>query len=302
MGTSPNGPANRRGRGHGPESRRPNELNAGPDRPDRPDRRDRLDRPDPVVPRRVPVSRESDQPSGRADTVGGSPDGRAPRSGGRAGVAAPVLERPLWRGRLHIAAFAVSVPAGIALCLAAGSMSARVSTAVYSMTLTAVFGASAAFHTVMWSPLWHRRMNRVDRALIYLLVAGTYTPISLLALSKGLAIAVLTGIWASGAAGAALVLVRGNLHGVGFTIYILMGWPGIVVLPFAADRLHLTGVLLVLIGGLVYTAGAVILMNRRPDPNPAVFGYHEVWHALTIIAAACHWTAIWLLVRSIPPS
>jgi hemolysin III len=213
-----------------------------------------------------------------------------------------VLERPLWRGRLHIAAFAVSVPAGIALCLAASSMSARVSAAVYSVTLTAVFGASAAFHTVRWSPRWHRRMNRIDRALIYLLVAGTYTPISLLALSKGLAIAVLTGIWASGAAGAALVLARGNLRGVGFTIYMLMGWPGIVVLPFAADRLHLTGVLLVLIGGLVYTAGAVILITRRPDPKPAVFGYHEVWHALTIIAAACHWTAIWLLVGSIPPS
>jgi hemolysin III len=162
------------------------------------------------------------------------------------------------------------------------------------VTLTAVFGASAGFHTVRWSPRWHRRMNRVDRALIYLLVAGTYTPVSLLALSRGLAIAVLTGIWASAAAGAALVLLRGNLGGVGFTIYMLMGWSGIVVLPF-------TGVLLVLIGGLVYTAGAVILITRRPDPDPAVFGYHEVWHALTIVAAACHWTAIWLLIGSTPP-
>jgi hemolysin III len=188
------------------------------------------------------------------------------------------------------------------MCLAAGSVSARVAAAVYSLTLTAVFGASTAFHTIDWSPRWNHRMNRLDRALIYLLVAGTYTPISLLALGRGLAIAVLTGIWASAAAGAALVLARGNIRVVGFTIYLLMGWPGIVLLPFAAPRLHLTGVLLVLLGGLIYTAGAFMLISRRPDPNPAVFGYHEVWHALTILAAACHWTAIWLLVRAIPPT
>jgi hemolysin III len=199
-----------------------------------------------------------------------------------------------------VAAFAVSVPAGVALCVAAGSTSARIASAVYSLTLSAVFGASAAFHTFSWSPPGRQRMYRLDRALIYLLVAGTYTPISLLALGRGLAIAVLAGIWAGAAAGAALVLSRGNIRALGFAIYLLLGWPGIVVLPFAAGRLHLTGVLLVLVGGLVYTAGAFMLIGRRPNPNPAVFGYHEVWHALTIVAAACHWTAIWMLVRASP--
>jgi hemolysin III len=252
--------------------------------------------------RRGSASPEPGRPPTSSAPEDGSPDGRAAGPRGHAGVAAPVPERPRWRGRLHLAAFAVSVPAGVALCLAAGSISARIAVAVYSLTLTAVFGVSAAYHTLSWSPPWRRRMSRFDRALIYLLVAGTYTPISLLALGRALAIAVLTGIWASAAAGAALVLARGNIRGVGFSIYLLMGWPGIVLLPFAAPRLHLTGVMLVLLGGLVYTAGALMLINRRPDPNPAVFGYHEVWHALTIVAAACHWTAIWMLVRSAPPT
>ncbi len=248
------------------------------------------------------VSPEPGLAPSSSPTAGRSPDGRAAESGGRLPIAATAPERPRWRGRLHIAAFAVSVPAGVALCLAAGSVSARIAAAVYSLTLTAVFGASAAFHTLDWSPRWRLRMNRLDRALIYLLVAGTYTPISLLSLGRWLAIAVLAGIWAAAAAGAALALARGNIRRIGFTIYLLMGWPGVVVLPFAAPRLHLTGVLLVLSGGLVYTAGAFMLISRRPNPNPAVFGYHEVWHALTIIAAACHWAAIWMLVGATPPT
>src|SRR6266700_2997578 len=102
-------------------------------------------------------------------------------------------------------------------------------------------------------------MDRLDRAMIYLQIAGTYTPVSLLALGRGLAIAVLAFVWAGAVAGAALVLWRGNIRVVGLAIYMVCRWP---------------------------------------DPDPAVFGYHEVWHVLTIVAGACHWTVIWLLVRS----
>lgn len=217
----------------------------------------------------------------------------------RAAVATSAgVVRPSWRGRLHLEAFAVSVPAGVALCAAAGSTSARISLAVYALTVSGVFGVSAAFHSLAWSPAGRGRMDRLDRAMIYLQIAGTYTPVSLLALPRGLAIAVLAVVWAGAAAGAAIVLRWGNIPGVGFAIYLLLGWPSVVVLPFALPQVHLPGAALLLAGGLIYTAGAIMLVCRWPDPSPAVFGYHEVWHALTIIAGACQWIAIWLLARS----
>lgn len=219
-------------------------------------------------------------------------------SGPRAVVARSVqLVRPRWRGRLHLAAFAVSVPAGIALSAAAGSSSARIAAAVYSLTLSGVFGVSAAFHLVAWSPAWRRRMDRLDRAMIYLQIAGTYTPVSMLALGRGLAIGVLAVVWAGAVAGAVLVLLRGNIRVVGLAIYMLLGWPSVVVLPFALARVHALGVALLLAGGVIYTAGAIMLVRRWPDPSPTVFGYHEVWHVLTVVAGACHWTVIWLLVN-----
>ena len=209
----------------------------------------------------------------------------------------PVLQRPRWRGRLHLGAFAVSVPAGVALCAAAGSASARIAAAVYSLTLSGMFGVSGAFHSVAWSPAWRRRMDRLDRAMIYLLIAGTYTPVSLLALGRGAAIAVLAVIWTGAAVGAGIVLRWGNIRGVGFAIYLLLGWPSAVVLPLVTASVHLLGMALLLAGGAIYTVGAIMLVRRRPDPSPLVFGYHEVWHALTIVAAACHWSVIWMLVR-----
>jgi hemolysin III len=220
-------------------------------------------------------------------------------SGPRAVVARSVERvRPRWRGRLHLAAFVVSVPAGVALCVAAGSSSARVAAGVYSLTVSGVFGVSAAFHMVAWSPAGRRRMDRLDRAMIYLQIGGTYTPVGLLALGRGLAIGILAVVWAGALAGAALVLWRGNIRVVGLAIYMLLGWPSVVVLPFALARVHALGVALLLAGGVLYTAGAIMLVNRWPDPSPTVFGYHEVWHVLTLAAGACHWAVIWLLVNS----
>jgi hemolysin III len=220
-------------------------------------------------------------------------------SGSQTAVASSVeLVQPRWRGRLHLAAFALSVPAGVALCVVAGSSSARIAAAVYALTVSGVFGASAAFHMLARSPSARRRMSRLDRAMIYLQVAGTYTPVCLLALGRALAVAMLAIVWAGAAAGAGLVLWRGNLPVLGPGLYMLLGWPSVLVLPFALDRVHALGVALLFAGGVIYTAGAVMLVRRWPDPNPAVFGYHEVWHVLTLVAGACHWTAIWLLVSS----
>jgi hemolysin III len=220
-------------------------------------------------------------------------DGSAPQA-----LVASSVEpvRPRWRGRLHLAAFAVSLPAGVALCAVAGSSSARIAAAVYALTVSGVFGVSAAYHLVDWSPAWRRRMNRLDRAMIYLQIAGTYTPVSLLALGRGLAIGVLALVWAGALAGAVLVLWRGNIRVVGLAIYMLLGWPSVVVLPLALARVHALGVALLVAGGVIYAAGAIMLVRRWPDPSPSIFGYHEVWHVLTLVAGACHWTVIWLLV------
>jgi hemolysin III len=95
-----------------------------------------------------------------------------------------------------------------------------------------------------------------------------------------------------------IVLRWGNIRAAALTIYLLLGWPSLVVLPFAEARVHPLGIALLLAGGIIYTVGAILLVRRWPDPDPAVFGYHEVWHVLTMIAGTCHWTAIWLLVHS----
>jgi hemolysin III len=208
------------------------------------------------------------------------------------------VPRPRWRGRLHLAAFVASLPAGIALCATASSTSARIAVAVYSVTVSAVFGVSAAFHLVAWSPAGRRRMDRLDRAMIYLQIAGTYTPVSLLALDRELAIAVLAVIWAGAVAGAAIVLRWGNIRGVSLAIYMVLGWPSIIVLPFAFGRVHPLGVALLIAGGVIYTTGAIMLVRRWPNPVPAVFGYHEVWHVLTIVAGACHWSVVWYLAHT----
>lgn len=184
------------------------------------------------------------------------------------------------------------------LYASAASTSARIAVVVYSLTVTGVFGVSAAYHLVAWSPAGRRRMERLDRAMIYLQIAGTYTPVSLLALDQGLAIAVLAVIWAGAVAGAVIVLRWGNIRGVGLAIYMVLGWPSVIVLPFALERVHPLGAALLLAGGVIYTAGAIMLVRRWPDPSPTVFGYHEVWHVLTIIAGACQWTVIWYLAHT----
>jgi hemolysin III len=127
-------------------------------------------------------------------------------------------------GPAHLAAFVVSLPAGAAVYAAAGSTSARIAVAVYSLTVSAVFGVSAAFHLLAWSRAGRRRMDRLDRAMIYLQIAGTYTPVSLLALERSLAIAVPAVIWADAVACAAIVLRWGNIRGVSLAIYLILAW------------------------------------------------------------------------------
>jgi hemolysin III len=208
---------------------------------------------------------------------------------------------PRLRGRLHQVAFFASIPAGIALVVVADSLVARVAVLVYALSLTATFGTSAALHRLRWSPPAQLRMDRLDRTMIYVLIAGSYTPVCLLALRPGWRVAFLALVWTGAAAGIGLVLRWNRGRGLGvvrMVLYLGLGWISLLVLPELARTLGLGQLALAVAGGLLYTVGVVVLIRRRPDPSPLVFGYHEVWHAFTVAAGACHYALIWLLVTA----
>jgi hemolysin III len=207
--------------------------------------------------------------------------------------------KPKLRGRLHQVAFIVSIPAGVALVLAAwATPAARLATTVYALSLAGLYGTSAAFHLGHWSAAARRRMDQADHAMIYVLIAGSYTPFALLALDRTWGVTILGVVWAVALGGVAVVILRHRIRIVGITLYLTLGWLGIVTLPWLAGRLGVAKLTLLLAGGVLYTVGAVVLGRQRPDPRPLVFGYHEVWHAFTVAAGMCHYVLIWLLVTA----
>lgn len=210
-------------------------------------------------------------------------------------MAAPTLPaaKPLLRGVLHQGAFLASLVVGTLLIVGAEGARRQVSAAAFAGSVAACFGASALYHRVTWSPPWRRWMRRVDHAGIYLLIAGTYTPVCLLVLDGAWRLIILAIVYVG--AGAAVVLKFAWVDGpkwLAAALGIALGWTGVVVLPQLASRLDPAAVALLAAGGLAYTAGALVYAWRRPDPLPAVFGYHELFHALTIVAVACQYVAI----------
>ena len=204
-----------------------------------------------------------------------------------------VEPRPRLRGVSHQYAFFVSVALGALLVAGASGAGERISAAVFAAALAAMFGVSALYHRVTWRPGTRRWMRRLDHAAIYLLIAGTYTPFGLLALSGAWRWTLLPIVW--GGALVAIVLKVVWIDApkwLAAAFGITLGWAGVVALPQLVDHAGLSGVALLAIGGVLYTAGAVVYAAQRPDPVPAVFGYHELFHALVIAAAACQYTAV----------
>jgi hemolysin III len=159
--------------------------------------------------------------------------------------------------------------------------------------VSALFGVSALYHRVTWNGPARRRLRRLDHAMIFLLIAGTYTPVGLLVLEGRLAAVVLAVVWGGAVAGIVLELAwRGAPRWLGGTVYLALGWVAVVAMPQLFARLGMAGGLLIVAGGLVYSAGAAVYALRRPDPVPAVFGYHEVFHLLVIAGVAAHFLAI----------
>jgi hemolysin III len=206
--------------------------------------------------------------------------------------------RPRLRGVSHQYAFFLSLVAGAALVAAASGGREIVSTAVFAGALTVMFGISAVYHRGTWRPGVRRTMRRLDHAAIYLLIAGTYTPIGLLVLPTGWAAAVLSIVWSGCALAIVLKIVWIDApKWVAAALALALGWVGVVALPVIASAGAGPLVLLAL-GGLLYTVGAVVYATQRPDPVPAVFGYHELFHALVIGAAGCQYASVALLLLS----
>ncbi len=169
----------------------------------------------------------------------------------------------------------------------------RAAAATFAVSVVTCFGASALYHRVTWTPRVRLWMRRIDHAGVYLLIAGTYTPVSLLVLRGAWRPVVLTIVWGGAAAAIVLKFVWvGGPKWLAAAIGIALGWVAVIVLPQLATRLDPAGLILLIVGGLAYTAGALIYARRRPDPVPDVFGYHELFHALTIVGVACQYVAI----------
>jgi hemolysin III len=221
---------------------------------------------------------------------------RSASSGGSPLLATPLPEawvKPLLRGVLHQYAFFISLASGTLLVLLATTTKASVAAALYAASVSALFGVSALYHRITWTTPARRRMRRLDHAMIFVLIAGTYTPVGLLVLQGRLATVVLAVVWGGAAAGIVLELVWTKApRWLGGTVYLALGWVAVVAMPQLFARLGITGGLLIVAGGLAYSVGAAVYALRRPDPVPAVFGYHEVFHLLVIAGVAAHFLAI----------
>lgn len=205
--------------------------------------------------------------------------------------------KPRLRGVSHQFAFFASVVLGAGLVASASGARERAASAIFGVAVATMFGVSALYHRITWRPRARRLMRRLDHAAIYLLIAGTYTPFALLALSGAWRWTVLPIAW--GGALVAIVYKLAWIDGpkwVSAILAVALGWVGVVALPQLWDHAGAAGVALLGAGGALYTAGAVVYTRRRPDPIPAVFGYHELFHALVIAAAACQYAAVALIV------
>ena len=206
--------------------------------------------------------------------------------------AAAVPARPRLRGRLHLVGAVVLAASGPLLWRAAETGILRLAVMVYLVGVTTMLVTSAAYHVPAWSTTAKQRMRRADHSAIFLGVAGTYTPIVLATLGGWLEAALLGLVWTGAVAGIVVRNVFPSAPSWTRTVpYVALGWVGVIALPWIWGHAAALA-LLVLAGGVAYTLGAVVYARRRPDPWPATFGYHELFHALTLVAIALHWVAV----------
>ncbi len=214
-------------------------------------------------------------------------------------VSVPV--KPHLRGWLHVAACPTAVVAGAVLVWLAHGTAQRVAVAVFAISAALLFGVSATFHRGHWGPRAYAVLRRLDHATIYLLIAGSYTPFAALLLPRGRATTLLAIVWSGAAVGVAFRVFW--LHAPRWLYtptYVVLGWAAVAFLPDFAAGGRPAVLALAVIGGVLYTVGAVVYASRRPDPSPRWFGFHEVFHTLTVAAFAAHCVGVGLAVTTVP--
>ncbi|KQZ83382.1 hemolysin III [Microbacterium sp. Root166] len=209
-------------------------------------------------------------------------------------AAAPEL-KPTWRGWIHAGTFPVAIVAGIILVLVAQGAAAKWACVVFAASSLLLFGNSALYHRFNWKPKTRAVLKRIDHANILLLISGTYTPIAVLALPPEQGAILLVIVWSGALAG---ILFRVFwLHAPRWlyvALYLALGWAAVMYLP---DLLRANAAMMVLVavGGLLYTGGAIVYAMKKPNPWPGHFGFHEIFHVCTVLAFLCHWTACLLI-------
>ncbi|MEU7609227.1 hemolysin III family protein [Micromonospora sp. NPDC049204] len=207
------------------------------------------------------------------------------------------IGKPRMRGWLHTYAFFVALICGVVLCSIAATRpgwAPLVSCLIYSVTVCGLFGTSALYHRRVWSERGYQVMRRMDHSMIFVFIAGTYTPLCTMLLTPRPATVMLALVWGGALAGVAVKVVWPHApRWVSAPLYLALGWVAVAMLP---DILHGGGVaalVLLIVGGAIYSVGAVFYALRRPNPWPTVFGHHEFFHACTLLAALCHHIAIY---------
>jgi hemolysin III len=202
--------------------------------------------------------------------------------------------KPRLRGVSHEWAFFTSLGLGAALIVAAQGTKATIAVAIYAASLSALFGVSALYHRITWRrPSVRLWMRRLDHTMIFFLIAGTVTPFALLVLEPPLATALLIAVWAGALAGTVVELIWvDHPKWVAAIVYIAVGMIGAIGYPAIVAEAGIVAGILIAGGGALYMTGAIVYAAQRPDPNPAVFGYHEIFHVLVIAAAAAHFAAV----------
>lgn len=212
-----------------------------------------------------------------------------------AAVDAAVEIKPSWRGWIHAATFPVAIVAGIVLILVAQGAPAKWAAAVFMTTSLLLFGNSALYHRFDWSPKIKVVLKRIDHANILLLIAGTYTPLAVLALPPEKGVLLLSLVWGGTLVG---ILFRVFwIHAPRWlyvALYLLLGWAAVMYIVDLMNA-NFAMMVLVIVGGLLYTGGAVVYALKKPNPWPGHFGFHEIFHVCTVLAFLCHWTACLLI-------
>ena len=204
--------------------------------------------------------------------------------------------KPRLRGVFHLVGAVCALVAGPFLYVSASPETLAVGVVVYGVCLVLLLGVSGLYHVPMWPPATRARLRRLDHSMIFIFVAGTYTPI-LLELGDQVSPIMMPAVWLAASAGTAMVLFFDGLpRYVTVTPYLVMGWGAVAIMPPLLEHLGGFPFALVVVGGVIYSVGAVIYARRSPNPAPAVFGYHEIFHVMVLLAAACHYAAIWDMV------